>query len=231
MSLLMCVRLQKSFCMALFVFISLNSFAGGVAERKNEARKHASLEDKMVHQLTLDDVMPGNKTVVIGPKNNGSEHKLEPILIRVTGYSAFESEADAKSEPKRLLAQRASKIDAYRALSERVYGLSIKGQSKVKDFVLKEDQLAIGFESYIRGARVVSINEKKGIGFETVLELMLPGNFDDCLNKVNQFRHGLNCLKPLPTSSLYLDQTGGIPTSKSANKSSTQYQGSSYFLK
>lgn len=231
MSSLVCRKqLRDIFCLTILLCTALNCFAGGLSEQRNEAKKHITLQGKSANLLSLDDVLLNNKSIYVDSQSSQKDQKLEPILIRVTGYSAYGSKDDAVSEPKRLEAMRASKIDAYRALAERVYGISIKGTSKVQGFVMKEDQLAIGFDSYIRGARVVSINENKGIGFETVLELMLPGNFDDCLNKVNQFKHGYNCLRPLPDTSFYLEE-GGSETGKSGVKTSSGYQGSTYFLK
>jgi hypothetical protein len=222
--------LRPSLFIIVFMVLSGACFSGGVSERKHEAKSHISTNGVETYQLSLDEVLPSSTSIIITSSSDQTESKLDPILIRVTGYSAFDAEADAKSESKRLLALRASKLDAYRSLAERVYGLSIYGKSMVKDFVLKEDRFAVALDSYIRGARVVSVNEKQGIGFETVLELMLPGNFNDCLNKVNNFKNGLNCLRPLPNTSLYLgnDDTN---SSKSKSRSSTgRHHGSGYFL-
>lgn len=228
--------LRPSLFIIVFMVLSGACFSGGVSDRKHEAKSHISTQDVEAYQLSLDEVLPSSTSIIITSSSDQTESKLDPILIRVTGYSAFDAyayadaEADAKSESKRLLALRASKLDAYRSLAERVYGLSIYGKSMVKDFVLKEDRFAVGLDSYIRGARVVSVNEKQGIGFETVLELMLPGNFNDCLNKVNNFKNGLNCLRPLPNTSLYLGDED-TNSSKSKSRSSTgRHHGSGYFL-
>ncbi len=213
-----------------FISFSMFSFSGQ-AEKKHEALTHIFSKKESTHSLSLDDVIPSSQSIFISPTAANEEDSREPVLIRVTGYSAFESEKDAKSEAKRLLALRASKLDAYRALAERVYGISISGKSLVKDFVLKEDRFAVALDSHIRGARVVSVNEKKDLGFETVLELILPGNFDDCLNKVNNFKNGLNCLRPLPNTSLFLE--GGTEPDSLSKKSwqtKEQRNGSGYFL-
>jgi len=122
---------------------------------------------------------------------------LPPIVVRVTGYGVYTASESGKADPKRLLAIRASKLDAYRNLAERVYGISVSGNSTVKDFMLENDGFATAVDSVIRGARVVSISENKNTGMETVLELILPGEFQDCLNKVNSFRNGSNCLRPI----------------------------------
>ena len=222
--------LSQSLIAALMYFYSVQTFSGGVSERNHESRKHISANGQTVHQLSLDDVLPSSKTTLISNTKQESKSLSEPILIRVTGYSGFETDADSKSEVKRLQALRASKLDAYRALAERVYGLSISGKTVVKDFMLQEDSFAVALNSHVRGARVVSVNEKKGVGFETVLELMLPGDFNDCLNKVNAYKNGLNCLRPLPNTSLYHDAVNQTSVSNKPGSSTGRYHGSGYFL-
>ncbi len=129
------------------------------------------------------------------------EHKVlpppPPIVVRVTGYAMYQAPEKKHTDPKRLLAIRASKLDAYRNLAERVYGLSLAGSSTVKDFTLAHDGFETVVDSMIRGARVVSVAENKNTGIETVVELLLPGNFQDCLNSVNHFKYGVDCLQPL----------------------------------
>jgi hypothetical protein len=165
---------------------------------------------------TQDDHIASNEN-----SEESGKVPLTPIVIRVTGYSAFEKTEDMTSEPKRLMALRASKLDAYRALAERIYGTSISGMSTVQDFVLKNDGFGTVVDSVIRGARVVSVSEKKGAGFETVLELLLPGNFQDCLNKTNSFRYGSNCLRPMSKSNAY-----GADSAMSSNSNAWRKKGS-----
>ena len=231
MSIFTLQRLRQSLFVLLMLSLSVHGFSGGILESKNQPKKPISTKSIKLYQQSLDDVLPSSKSILVTHSSEEAVSKLEPILIRVTGYSAFENEVDAKSEPKRLLALRASKLDAYRTLAERVYGLSISGNSMVKGFVLKEDRFAVALDSHVRGARVVSVNEKKGVGFETVLELTLPGNFDDCLNKVNSFKNGFNCLRPLPNASLFLEDDDINPTNNSYRYSTGRHQSSGYFLK
>ena len=134
-------------------------------------------------------------------EDDEEEQMKPPITIQVTGYAFFKADEKTEPDPKRLLAIRASKLDAYRNLAERVYGISLAGNSTVHDFTLESDQFSVQLESVIRGARVVSIIENKKTGIETVLELSLPGNFVDCLNNVNSFRSGPECMQPLPAIS------------------------------
>ena len=125
----------------------------------------------------------------------------ESIVIRVTGYGAYEDPRDRLLQRHRLMAMRASKLDAYRALAERVYGTSLTGSSTVRDMVLQDDSYRALVDSVVRGAKVVSVSELPGGGFETVLELVLDGRFQDCLTSVNYFKYSEDCRLKLTTSS------------------------------
>jgi len=128
--------------------------------------------------------------------------KSEPIVIRVTGYAAYEvgKGKNRSPEQRRLMAMRASKLDAFRSMAERVYGTVVSGTSTVKEFVMRDDRFRTMVDSVIRGARVLSVNERENGSFETVLELKLESRFNDCLSKVNQFRYSEDCRLPLPQS-------------------------------
>jgi len=132
------------------------------------------------------------------PEHKASNITYEPILIRVSGYGTYEKEKDRLSERKRLMAMRASRLDAYRALAERVYGTSILGSSTVKDFVLQDDGYRTMVDSVIRGAKVITVTEHKGGTYETVVELLLEPRFRECLTHVNHFRYSEECRLPLP---------------------------------
>jgi len=145
-----------------------------------------------------------------------------PVVIRVTGYGAYASE-DKKSSAKRLLAIRASKLDAYRNLAERVYGFSVSGESTVRDFMLKSDAFATSVDTVVRGARVVSISDNPVTGIETVVELELPGDFQTCLNKVNNFKYRSDCLRPMTHSGLQLPSTDQIKSSSAGQSMRSLY--------
>jgi hypothetical protein len=192
----------------LFLYsASLEVFASGYNSEHQESRSYSYKQQKVEEEMLL-----------------------EPIVIRVTGYSAYEKTEDMTSEPKRLMALRASKLDAYRALAERIYGTGISGASTVQDFVLKHDGFGTVVDSVVRGARVVSVSEKKGAGFETVLELLLPGNFQDCLNKTNSFRYGSNCLRPVTQNNTYRSDSAMTTQSNSRAKKGNNAMDSIYYL-
>ncbi len=140
-----------------------------------------------------------------------------PIVIRVSGHGAFPVSDKPLTEAVRLKAIRASKLDAYRNLAERVYGTRVSGSSTVRDFTLNEDGFATQVDTVVRGAREVSVIENAGRGYETVLELLLPGDFADCVTKVNFIRGGQDCFLPLPSS-------GGAQMRSQQSSSSSEMQ-------
>lgn len=127
------------------------------------------------------------------------EARLEPITVRVSGYGTYEDAAkDRLNTRKRLLARRASQLDAYRNLAERVYGTVIYGSSTVNDFVMRNDMFRTYVDSYIRGARMVAVNEHSDGVIETVMELKLEPRFRACVSHVEDARVQELCPIPMP---------------------------------
>ena len=100
---------------------------------------------------------------------------------------------------ERLMAMRASKLDAYRAMAEQLYGTTVYGNSRVDHLMLQSDQLRSLVDTTIRGAKVVDVKELVGGGYETVLELELSPDFGKCLSLSNQFRFDEECRMPMPS--------------------------------
>ena len=69
------------------------------------------------------------------------------------------------------MAIKASKLDAYRSLTEQVYGQWIDASDNLVDFALSEDQLKARVEGVIYGARLVSITPIGAETYETKLSL------------------------------------------------------------
>ena len=62
---------------------------------------------------------------------------VAPMVLRVVGYGATNESSEQSATQKRLMAIRASKLDAYRAMAERVYGTSIQGSTSVSKAVAR----------------------------------------------------------------------------------------------
>ncbi|WP_108649684.1 LPP20 family lipoprotein [Dongshaea marina] len=77
-----------------------------------------------------------------------------PVLTAV-GYAPILEQPGPSKTQKMLQAIRASKLDAYRELSEQVYGQRVHGQTRLGNVVQKDSQLQASVDGLVRGARVV----------------------------------------------------------------------------
>lgn len=126
---------------------------------------------------------------------------VAPMVLRVVGYGAMNPNSPGLSDQqKRLLAIRSSKMDAYRALAERVYGMSVQGSTTVRDMVVQNDQFKSYVETYMHGARVVSADVMADGTVETVLEMVVDNGFRTCLQTSNNQRFNVDCRAPLAGS-------------------------------
>jgi hypothetical protein len=69
------------------------------------------------------------------------------------------------------MAIRSSKLDAYRNLTEQVYGQQLDASSTVADMVVTNDTFRTKVEGVIYGARLVSITPVGEDTYETTLSL------------------------------------------------------------
>lgn len=115
------------------------------------------------------------------PANVQSATNMPPVVLpsKITsiGYGAQPTQEGLSLEQRRLLAMRASKLDAYRSLAETVAGLKITGNSTVSAVTMNNDSFRVYIEAQLRGARVLTVTPMPGGSYETILELQLGGEF------------------------------------------------------
>ena len=102
--------------------------------------------------------------------------KTELMHVGATGYGAPPPKYYPENQ-RRLMAMRASKIDAYRALAETINGLHIWGSTTIGDMVVQKDRYRVFMDAYVRGARILSVTAHDDGNYETVVELMVDENF------------------------------------------------------
>ena len=105
----------------------------------------------------------------------------QSFTLSVTGYGAINENKKLTAAQQRLLGMRSSKMDAYRALAERVRGIRLSGSTSVDNMMVKGDVYSAYIESYMRGARVVSVNPMGDDAYKTVVELVIDQSFYNCL--------------------------------------------------
>jgi hypothetical protein len=119
--------------------------------------------------------------------------KQEPIVVTATGYAAMTTNKRLTKSQARIMTLRSSMLDAYRNLSERVYGLKIDGSSSLSNMVLQNDELRTYVDAYLVGAKVVSQREHEDGTFETVVEMALQENFRQCVTSAQGVNSDPNC--------------------------------------
>ena len=91
--------------------------------------------------------------------------------LTATGYAVVSVQNHRNPAQQRLLAIRASKLDAFRSLTEQVYGQQMDANSTVADMVVTTDTFRTKVEGVIYGARLVSITPVGEDTYETTLSL------------------------------------------------------------
>ena len=91
--------------------------------------------------------------------------------LTATGYAVISIQNHRIAAQQRLLAIRAAKLDAYRSLTEQVYGLKLDATATVADMVVQNDTFRSRVEGVIYGATLVSITPTGDDTYETTLSL------------------------------------------------------------
>jgi hypothetical protein len=88
-----------------------------------------------------------------------------------TGYAVVSVQNHKNPAQQRLLAIRASKLDAYRSLTEQVYGQQLDATTTVADMTIMSDTFRAKVEGVVYGAVLVSITPVGDDTYETTLSL------------------------------------------------------------
>ena len=130
-------------------------------------------EQQAVQMQQTKMVEPQAKVVHVAPPVQ------KPELLKITGigYGAESTFAPYTPGQRRLMAIRSSKLDAYRALAEQLYGIKIDSNTSVSTLTAKNDSFRARVNAVVRGARVVSVTPMADQNYETVLEVYVDKKF------------------------------------------------------
>ena len=111
-----------------------------------------------------------------GTEAAGKSSMIQPLVekretITATGYAVISIQNHKNPAQQRLLAIRASKLDAYRSLTEQVYGQQLDANTTVADMTVQSDTFRAKVEGVIYGAVLVSITPVGDDTYETTLSL------------------------------------------------------------
>jgi hypothetical protein len=122
-------------------------------------------------------LLTGCKSInIAATKPAENANMLAPLVekretLTATGYAVVSVQNHRNPAQQRLMAIRASKLDAYRALTEQVYGQQIDATSTVADMTVTSDSFRAKVEGVIYGAILVSITPVGEDTYETTLSL------------------------------------------------------------
>jgi hypothetical protein len=102
---------------------------------------------------------------------------FKPVRVAAIGYGAESTYEGYTPGQQRLMAIRASKLDAYRSLAEQIYGIRINGNTTVSAMMAKSDGMRARVDAMVRGARIVSITPMADGNYETVVEVFFDPEF------------------------------------------------------
>jgi hypothetical protein len=125
---------------------------------------------------------PDSEPKDVAPNAAADRRALEPTsmitpmsekreTLMATGYAVISIQNHRNPAQQRLLAIRASKLDAYRALTEQVYGQQLDASTTVADMTVMSDTFRARVEGVVYGAVLVSITPVGDDTYETTMSL------------------------------------------------------------
>lgn len=133
---------------------------------------------QMLPLLGMDDSTPDAASAhsALTPPQAAPASMITPLVEKretlvATGYAVISVQNHKTPAQQRLLAIRASKLDAYRSLTEQVYGQQLDATTTVADMTIMSDTFRARVEGVIYGATMVSITPVGDDTYETTLSL------------------------------------------------------------
>jgi hypothetical protein len=128
----------------------------------------------------------------------------ERVRISAIGYGTESLYEAYTPGQRRLMAIRASKLDAYRALAEQINGVKVEGNTTVGAMAVKSDSFRARVNALVRGGRVISVTPMADNNYETVIEVFVDRDFfdnymsysDQAYNSPVKSSCGTNCFDP-----------------------------------
>ena len=132
----------------------------------------------MNNRITIKAAILGASVLLASCSSMFSKHieweVLEPEsypILSAVGYAPISAQRGQNEATKMLMALKASKLDAYRELTEQVYGQKLDGEQSLANLVINNTQLSSSVRGIIRGARVVKSYPVGDDTYATELEL------------------------------------------------------------
>ena len=96
-----------------------------------------------------------NASLAVHYTDTGVNELDDYPVLRATGYAVLSKQKGATMAEKQINAMRASKMEAYRELTEQLVGVYAKAHNRNTNNIEREDRLVTEVEGLVHGARVV----------------------------------------------------------------------------
>ena len=96
-----------------------------------------------------------NASLAVHYTDTGVNELDDYPVLRATGYAVLSKQKGATMAEKQINAMRASKMEAYRELTEQLVGVYVKAHNRNTNNIEREDRLVTEVEGLVHGARVV----------------------------------------------------------------------------
>tara|TARA_B100000886_G_scaffold337535_1_gene298436 strand:- start:1305 stop:1919 length:615 start_codon:yes stop_codon:yes gene_type:complete len=116
----------------------------------------------------------------------GNSYEAVAEDLVAVGYAVIDVQKGQTHPQRRLMAIRASKLDAYRNMAEQVYGVFLESTSQISEMKISAEGVRGKVQGLIYGSQLVSIRAIGRDSYETTLSLD-PRVVDDLITR---FRNG-----------------------------------------
>ena len=104
------------------------------------------------------------------------------IVFQVVGTGVAPCENMCNMAQAKVMARRAAILNAYEQLAEKIYGIEINGEDKVKDMMSSDNQISAHVKGLVKGAVIENEEFKNGIYYVTMSIKLNAKNWDNNLN-------------------------------------------------
>ncbi len=139
--------------------------------------EHQSVHFNATQSKKVDIAAQKAEVNIVSHTVKVKKKKLDLIKVTGVGYGSESTYEGYTPGQRRLMAIRASKLDAYRSLAEQINGIKIDSNTAIATLTAQSDSFRARVNAVVRGARVISITPMADHNYETVLEVYVDRDF------------------------------------------------------
>ncbi len=153
-------------------------------KRKRILMKKVSLSFVLIFLVGCSCATPNTSFTkkLLPPKKNLQIAVNKYIVFRVVGTGVAPCENMCNMAEAKVLARRAAILNAYEELAEKIYGIEINGEDKIKNMMSSNNQISANVKGLVKGAVIENEDFKNGIYYVTMSVKLNAKNWNNNLN-------------------------------------------------